>query len=184
MNRREFMATAASMATIPLLPQQLQAMPAAQTAAAPAAAGRWFAVSGNDEHAYAFWGEDVKDAARQYALENDATLGRDCPECGEIECSEHIDPHDWDEPQAHTEVKTHATWNGLDAEPTTIQWMRAGYLVECETCAPYQEPTDCYPHDGKALCEECLHVARIEKLERIIGIKKPSSKWIQPWQEA
>jgi len=184
MNRRDFMATAASMATIQMLPLQLEAMPAAPAAAAPAPAGCWFAVFGNDEHAYAFWAEDAKDAARQYALEHEATLGCECPECGKMECSEHIDPSNWDEPQAQIEVTAHATWEGLGPEPNTIQWMRAGYLVECEGCHPFEGPAQCYEHEGKALCEECFEIARIEKLERIIGTKQSSSEGIQPWPAA
>jgi hypothetical protein len=62
--------------------------------------------------------------------------------------------------------------------------MRAGYLVQCEGCHPFEDPAECYEHEGKALCEECLEIARIEKLERIIGTKQSSSEGIQPWPVA
>jgi hypothetical protein len=62
--------------------------------------------------------------------------------------------------------------------------MRAGYLVECETCDPFQGTADCYEHEGKALCEECYEIAKIGKLERIIGIKQSSSEGMQPWPAA
>ena len=61
-----------------------------------------------------------------------------------------------------------------DREPTHLEWLRAGYNVACEGNCDYGEPDECYEYDGKALCCDCLEIAKSAKLDDIIGNGYPT----------
>jgi hypothetical protein len=160
MNRREFLTTAAGAALASAMPLPSLPEPAA-------AVGRWFAV-GNGEMHYAFWAKTAEEAVKLYAQEHDAVVGESCPDCGEADCTEHN--VDLDAPQPWLEAHSFKSWEafGPAEEPPKSAWMREGYYVPCDACNDW-EPTQCYEHEGRALCCDCYHAARIERLDRIIA---------------
>lgn len=164
MNRREFILTTSSTAIVAMLPVS------ALTAPAPLPAARalkWFAVGHNDEFCYPIRAANMAEAIDEYAHEHGHRKGDYCPECEDIDCKEHLDPTQWDQPHDFIEEYTAEpkAWEGLEAEPTNVQWLQAGFNVKCEghICkdnACYWETQECWEHDGKALCEECLELAK------------------------
>jgi len=141
----------------------------ALTAPAPLPATRalkWFAVGHSDEFCYPVRAVNMAEAIDEYAHEHGHRKGDYCPECEDVDCKEHLDPTQWDEPHDFIEENTSEPkeWAGLEAEPTNVQWLRAGFNVKCEgeLCADsacYWETQDCREHNGKALCEECREIA-------------------------
>lgn len=164
LNRREVLLSSAAVPVALSIPNIATAVPS----------GRWYAVCGNQEFSYPIWARSTKEAALYFAEDHDETLGADCPECGEIECREHLDPKDWKEPKANVEVSAPDTWAGIgpEKEPTNIEWMQAGYNVPCESCN-VGEPDECYLFDGEAVCVECLELLKGAKLDKIIGNEIP-----------
>lgn len=164
MNRREFIMATSSTAIVAMLPA------AALTAPAPMPAARvlkWFAVGHNDEFCEPIQARTLKEACHEYAIYSGHTKGEECPECGDYECRKHMTKEQWDHPSdavlgnAH-EVKA---WADLEGEPTGVDWLRAGFHTFCENDACYTrrqpwETTECWAHDGKALCECCLEIAK------------------------
>jgi len=162
MKRRAFLGTVAAFAASSLapLPRSLAMVPTDDP-------HRWWA-AGTDEMHYPFWAVSYEDAARQYAVEHGATVGDDCPECGLPDCYEH-NP-DLDAPAPWVEAVTYKRWESIGPEtpPTTIEWLRVGYNVPCQDCADW-EPTECYAFEDRALCCECLELARARHLDAIVG---------------
>lgn len=173
--RRGFLRRSSALAGAALLP-----IPKAMALVAPEGPRlRWFAVGHSDEMAYPMLAESLDQAIRFYAHENGQTKGEACPECDEPACTEHLDSSRWDEPHDWIEEYSKAPrgWDAVpvDREPTNVEWLRAGYNVPCEGCMDgYWECTDCYEYDGKALCCECLDVAKMAKLDDIIGNAYPT----------
>ena len=157
MNRRAFIGRAAALTATALAP-----IPRAMAMVAPSAPPlRWYAV-GTDEMSYTFLADSAEKARRYYAWEHGATVEDECPECGEGGCHEHNE--DLDAPLDHVEVR-HVFGEEFtpDKEPQILDWLRAGFNVPCEgDCASdrWIEPTECYAHGGKALCECCYEMAR------------------------
>ena len=162
MNRRAFMGRTATIAATALMP-----IPKAMAMVAPSAPPlRWYAV-GREEMSYTFLTDCEEKARRYYAFEHGATVGEECPECGDYMCHKHN--ADLDAPMDCVEV-SHVFGEEFtaDKEPKIVDWLRAGFYVPCEgDCAPdrWREPAECYEHEGKALCECCLEVARLNPME-------------------
>lgn len=128
---------------------------------------RWYAV-GNDDMSHPFLAESIEAARREYAWVHGATISEECPECGEYACHEHND--DLDAPLDWVEVShTFAPEFTPDNPPKTVDWLRAGFMVPCEECDDY-EPTECRDYRGRALCDECFDNARVENLDRFLGV--------------
>lgn len=127
---------------------------------------QWFAV-GTEESLYPYLATSMENAVAQYATEFGATVGDECPECGEISCLEHND--DLDAPLPWIEEHGFAFDSALpvDRDPSLAEWIKAGCNVPCESCY-LGEPTECRMFEGKALCDECLETARIERLDRVV----------------
>lgn len=166
MDRRQFIMTASSTAIVAMLPPAALSAPAAQSAA-PARTLKWFAVGHNDEFCEPILAESMEAACREYAIYSGHTKGEECPECGDYECAKHLTKAQWDDPQECIAGNAHQpkAWADLDHEPTGVDWLRAGFNTYCEgkgcdTRKQYWETTECWEHDGKALCEECLQIAR------------------------
>ena len=164
MNRREFIMTASSAATIAALPVS------ALTAPAPLPAARalkWFAVGHSDEFCEPIRAFSIEDACHEYGIYSGHTKGEECPECGEFECNEHLTKEQWDDPQDCIAANTTEpkAWADLVHEPTGVDWLRAGFNTfcegpDCDTRRQYWETTECWSHEGKALCECCLDLAK------------------------
>jgi len=158
MNRRAFIGRAAALTATALTP-----IPRAMAMVAPDAPPlRWYAV-GKEEMSYTFLAESAEKARRYFAWEHGATVDEECPECGEGGCHEHN--ADLDAPLDCVEV-SHVFGKEFtpDKEPKILDWLRAGFHVPCEgDCASdrWSEPTECWPYEGKALCECCLEVAKL-----------------------
>lgn len=179
MNRRAFLGRSTALAGAALLP-----IPKAMVLVAPDRPPLfWFAVGHSDEWAYPVLAENLDHAIRQYAREYGHTKGDACPECDDPSCTEHLDPSQWDEPHDWIEEYSEQPrgWDVVpaDRQPTTLEWLRAGYNVPCEGC-DYGEPDDCYEYDGKALCCDCLDIARTAKLDDIVGNGYPTMFQGQP----
>lgn len=173
MSRRAFLGRSTALAAASLLP-----IPKALALVAPERPPLfWFAVGHSDEWAHPMLAENLEQAISYYAYEHGQTKGEQCPECDEPACSEHLTPAQWDEPHDWIEEYSEqpASWKGIpaDREPTTLEWSNAGYNVPCEGC-DYGEPDACYGFEGKALCCECIEIARATKLDDIIGNGYPT----------
>lgn len=175
MTRRGFLRHTSALVAVAASP-----IPKAMALVAPdGPALRWFAV-GDDEMAYPFLAPNMETAIRYYAHEMGRTKGDACPVCDEISCLEHLAPSEWDEPQDWIEEYSAepAAWKGLgpDSEPTNVDWLRAGYRTPCEgSCDDlWGECDDCYEFEGKALCCDCLEIAKVAKLDDIIGNGYPT----------
>ena len=165
MDRRQFIVTASSSAMVAILPSI--ARPAVALPAAPARAFKWFAVGHDDEFCYPIRAANMAEAIDEYANEHGHTKGDYCPECEEVNCTKHLDPAQWNQPHDFIEECSSQPkqWDGLESEPTSVEWLRAGFNVRCEGpfCEDnlgYWETQECWEHAGKALCEECLDAAR------------------------
>ena len=168
MNRRAFLGRTTALVAASIAP-----IPKAMALADPEAKQLfWYAV-GDDEMCYAFLAESWEDARREYAWVHGATIGEECPECGEYMCHEHNEdlnaPADWVEVNHKFDAKF-----GPGNEPKMVDWVRAGFNVPCENC-DYGEPTECYVFEEKALCDECYEIARIAKLDDLIGNNYPTN---------
>lgn len=170
MNRRAFLGRSTAMVAASILP-----IPKAMALVAPDRPPlHWFAV-GTEEYLYPYLAESIEEAARQYAHEFGHTKGDACPECDEPSCAEHLDPKEWDDPLPWIDefgFKFDDTVP-VDRDPTTIEWLKHGCNVPCDGC-DYGEPDECYEFEGKALCCECLEVAKTAKLDDIIGNGYPT----------
>lgn len=177
MSRRGFLGRSTALAVSAMLPiPKAMALVAQETPAL-----RWFAI-GNDEYLYPYLSTSLEGAIRQYAHEYGCTVGDDCPECGEISCVEHN--HDLDAPQPWIEECSFAFDSSLpvDRDPSLAEWIKAGCNVPCEAC-DYGEPTECRMFEGKALCTECLEIARIERLDAMAGTT-PGTPIYQPHHQS
>lgn len=173
MNRRAFLSHTTAVVATGLLP-----IPKALALVPPDRPPLyWFAVGHSDEMAYPMLAENLDQAIRFYANEYGHTKGEACPECGDPACSVHLTPDQWDEPHDWIEEYSEQPrgWKNVpvDREPTNLEWLKAGYNVPCEDC-DYNEPDDCYEWGGKALCCDCLDIARTAKLDDIIGNGYPT----------
>ena len=164
MNRREFIAATSSTAMLAAIPAQAVS---AITPPAPIRALKWFAVGHNDEFCEPILAESIEAACREYGLYSGHTKGEECPECGDYECLDHMTKEQWDDPQDCIADNAHQpkAWADLDHEPKGIDWLRAGFDTYCENddCFTRRQPwetTECWAHNGKALCECCLDEAR------------------------
>jgi hypothetical protein len=166
MNRRELLQGAASIPLVAVLPA-IEAIPSAKAAVRPM---RWFAV-GDDEFVHPFLGRTQAEAIREYAYSHGATVGEECPECGEYECSEHNE--DLDEPLPWIECHEPSAWSEIphNRDLTGADWVRAGYRTPCDRCDD-DEPTECYVHGSEALCCDCIEVAKLLDMDRLIGTDK------------
>ncbi len=165
-SRRSFLKTTSCAIGVAVVAPAIEAAPVLSQAAKPQVR-RWFAVGHSDEMAYPFRASSARQAAEYYAHEHGYTKGDECPECGEYSCKDHLTPDQWGEPQdcIFDNISAPKSWEGLESEPTNVQWLRAGFYVRCENpdChykAAYWETQECYEHDGKALCECCLEIAK------------------------
>lgn len=124
----------------------------------------------------------MKGAVAQYAEEYGKTVGDECPVCGEVSCLEHND--DLGAPQPWIEEYSFAFDPGLpvDRDPCLAEWIKAGCNVPCEAC-DYGEPTECRMFEGQALCEEFLHIARIQRLDRIVGTAPDTPLYEPRWRQ-
>lgn len=175
-SRRQFVQSAATSA---LALSAGISLPEPTSAAPVLPAGRWFAV-GNDELCYPFWASSRKQAAIYYAQEHGARLGDDCPECGDYECTEHLGPEAWDEPQHWVDVHEPKAWADLrsENEPTNADWSRAGFNTMCQgdPCSGYwDEPQECHIFEGKTLCDECYEAAQVSRLDCMVGNALPTN---------
>jgi len=155
LNRRAFIGRSVAAVAAAAMP-----VPRAMALVAPDAPPlRWYAV-GTDEMSYDFLAESVEAARREYAWCHCATVGEECPECGEYACHEHN--ADLTAPLDSVEV-SHVFGEEFtpDRRPKTVDWLQAGFFVPCEQC-DYGEPTECYEHEGRALCDECYDLAKTE----------------------
>lgn len=173
MNRRAFLGRTTALAATAMLP-----IPRAMALVAPESPPLyWFAVGHGDEWAYPMLAENLEQAMRYYAHEYGHTKGESCPECDEPSCTEHLSPSEWNDPVPWIEEYSEqpAAWSKvpIDREPTNVEWLKAGYNVPCEDC-DYGEPDDCYEFEGRALCCDCLDIARTAKLDDIIGNGYPT----------
>lgn len=162
MNRRDFIASTSTAAIVAALPVSV-----AQPAISTSRPLRWFAVGHSDEFCEPILAESIEAACREYALYSGHTKGDECPECGECECKAHLTEAQWDDPQDSIMENSSEprAWAGLEHEPTGVDWLRAGFNTYCEeencwTRKAYWETTECWPYQGKALCEECLDRAK------------------------
>lgn len=163
MSRRSFLGRSTALAASALVP-----IPKAMALVAPnTPALKWFAV-GNDEMLYPYLATSMEGAVRQYAAEYGMTVGEECPECGEAACLEHND--DLDAPFPWIEENGFAFDSSLpiDRDPSLAEWIKAGCNVPCEVC-DHGEPTYCQMFQGTAHCDECLQIARIERLDAMVG---------------
>lgn len=169
MNRRAFLGRSTALAAASLAP-----IPKAMALADPDAKTLfWFAV-GNDEMSHAYLGESAEAAIREYAWVHGATVGEDCPECGEPGC--YLHNPDLDAPQPWIEVHHRFGPEFTPSrEPQNVDWCRAGFRTRCDGCIEagvrysYDECDETYPFDDKALCCECLELARAARLDQTIG---------------
>lgn len=173
LSRRAFLGRSAALAATALTP-----IPKAMALVAPESPPLyWFAVGHSDEMAFSYLAESLEQAIKYYAHEYGHTKGECCPECAEPSCTEHLDPSEWDDPLPWIEEYSEQPmgWEKVpqDRQPTTLEWLAAGYNVPCENC-DYGEPDDCYAFEGKALCTECLEIAKLAKLDDIIGNGYPT----------
>lgn len=163
MNRRAFLGRSAALAATMLTP-----IPRAMALVVPDAPPlRWFAV-GTDEYLYPYLARSAADAARQFAEEYGCTVGEDCPECGEVACTLHNDDLDAPQPWIAGNGFAFPADLPVDRDPPLSAWIKAGCNVPCEDC-DYGEPTECRMFEGRALCDECLEIARIERLDAVVG---------------
>ncbi|KII11271.1 hypothetical protein OO25_21835 [Phaeobacter sp. S60] len=128
---------------------------------------QWFAV-GTDEFLYPYLATSMENAVAQYATEYGRTVGDECPECGDASCFEHNDDLDAALPWIKDNGFAFDSDLPVDRDPSLAEWIKAGCNVPCEAC-DYGEPTECRMFEGKALCEECLQIARTDRLDRIVG---------------
>lgn len=173
MSRRGFLGRSSALAVSAMLPiPKAMALVASNTPEL-----RWFAV-GTDELLYPYLDTSMDGALRQYALEYGCTVGEECPECGEPDCYDH-NP-DLDAPQPWLEDNGFAFDTSLpvDRDPSLAEWIKAGCNVPCEIC-DYGEPTECRMFEGKALCDECVEIARVARLDRLVGTT-PKTPIYQP----
>jgi hypothetical protein len=163
MSRRGFLGRSAAIAASAMLP--IPRAMALVTQDTPAL--RWFAV-GNDEYLYPYLSTSMAGAVRQYAMDHGKTVADECPECGGTNCLKHND--DLDAPQPWLEENGFAFDSGLpiDRDPSNAEWIKAGCNVPCEVC-DYGDPTQCWVFDGQAHCEDCLHIARMKRLDALAG---------------
>lgn len=164
MNRREFIMSTSSTAIVAVLPVAAQASPEPMPAARVL---KWFAVGHNDEFCDAIRAESLEDACREYAVYSGHRRGDECAECGDYECLKHMTKDQWDEPTGDVlanayEVKA---WADLEGEPKGVDWLRAGFHTlcegkDCDTREQYWETIECWAHEGAALCECCLEIAK------------------------
>lgn len=163
MNRRAFLGRSASVVAASLAP-----IPKTMALVAPDAPPlRWFAV-GNEEYVYPYLARSLDAAMREHAIEYGVTVGEQCPICDEVNCLEHND--DLDAPQPHLEEFSFQFSEDIppDQEPTKFDWIDHGVNVCCDNC-DYDEPDDCYKFQGKALCCDCLEIAKADWLDDLIG---------------
>lgn len=170
-SRRAFLGRSSALAVASLLP-----IPKAMALVAPnTPALRWFAV-GDEEYVYPYLASSMDAAIRSHAIEHGVTVGEQCPECGEPNCTEHN--ADLDAPQPHLEEFSFEFAGDIppEREPTKIEWMENGVNVCCDGC-DYGEPDECYPFQAQALCCECLEVAKANWLDDLIGnTMKPAGR--------
>lgn len=156
MSRRAFLRRTSVLAAAAILP-----IPKAMALVAPESPPLyWFAVGHSDEWAYPMLAENLEQAMSFYANEYGYTKGDCCPECGEPSCTEHISTAEWDDPvpwiEEYSEKPRQWADVPFDREPTSVEWLRAGYNVPCEEC-DLGEPDECVEHEGRALCWDCIH---------------------------
>ncbi|NDV53857.1 hypothetical protein [Salipiger sp. PrR003] len=173
MSRRGFLGRSTALAVSAMMPiPKAMALVAQDTPAL-----RWFAV-GDDEFLWPYLSTSMEGAIRQHAEENGYTVGDECPDCGEMSCTDHN--ADLSAPLPWLEDYSFAFDSRLpvDREPSLAEWIKAGCNVPCEAC-DYGEPTECRMFQGQALCEECLQEARTERLDRMVGTQ-PGTPTNQP----
>lgn len=160
MNRRQFLTTASSATIVAMVPASALTLPASS---APLRKLKWFAVGHDDQFCYPIRAYSMAEAIDEYAHEYGHRKGDYCPECEDVDCKVHLNPTQWDEPHDFIEEYTSEPkeWEGIEAEPSNVQWLRAGFNVRCEGdgCADrscHWETQECREHDGKALCYECI----------------------------
>lgn len=166
MNRREVLLSGVSIPAALSLP----GIAFTSTSVKVDPSARWFAVIGNDEFARPIWATTIEEAGSKYVSEHDVTMYWNCPTCSGIACEEHINVEDWEKPSPNIYVESPDAWDGLgpEREPNNIEWMNAGFYVNCESCGD-DEPQQCQLFEGETVCADCLHYLRHEKLGRIIG---------------
>lgn len=174
MNRRAFLGRTTAMVAASIAP-----IPRAMAMTDPTAKQLfWFAV-GNDEMSHAYLAENAEAAILEYAVANGATVGEQCPECDEPGC--YLHNVDLDAPAEWIEVSHRfGPEFGPGNEPQNVDWCRAGFRTRCDGCVEagvrycWDECDDTYPFDGKALCCECLDLARAARLDQTIGNTMPA----------
>ncbi len=177
MNRRAFLGRTTALVAASIAP-----IPKAMAISDPEARQLfWYAV-GDDEMSYDYLGETAEAALREYAICEGKTVGEECPECAEPGCYEHNDDLDAPFPWLEVHHKFGPEFTPSN-RPKTVDWCKAGFRTICEGCEEmgvsfsWDECLDTYPFQGKALCDECLEIARGAALDSTIGNEmKPTGR--------